>query len=88
MKNNRLKKFIFLGSFLGIIGLLLIFFSNSMGMAFGDGWLVKSDYADSSIYNFQVKANTNKFLVIGGILFGIGLTTVLLSYYKELQNKE
>ncbi|QKY70592.1 hypothetical protein Len3610_14225 [Lentibacillus sp. CBA3610] len=67
---------------LGVIGLILIFSSNNLGASLADGWLAKYDYADNLTYEFKVTANTNNFLVTGGILFGIGLATILLQNAK------
>lgn len=88
MRDDTFDKLMFLGSVLGVIGLILIFSSNNLGTSLADGWLAKHDYADSSTYEFKVKANTNNFLVTGGILFGVGLATILLVYFKMLNTKE
>lgn len=82
---NHMQKLFLIGSILSIGGLILIFFSDNFGMSLADHWLSKYNYADSNTYEFKVKANTNNFLVTGGILFGIGLTMVILTYYKWLQ---
>ncbi|SDQ05441.1 hypothetical protein [Virgibacillus salinus] len=78
MRKDILKWLMMLGSFLGIIGLIFIFFSNNLGASLAEGWLAKYDYAPS-VYDSKVKTNTNIFLVTGSILFGIGLSTVVFA---------
>ncbi|MFD1851382.1 hypothetical protein [Oceanobacillus bengalensis] len=89
MENEKLKGLLTLGSLLGVLGLLSLFFSPNLGTALADSWLVaQGDYADSSLYEFKLKANTNNFFAIGSILFTIGLTTIVFTYYKMLTVKD
>lgn len=86
MAKKNLKSLMIIGSSLGTIGILLIIFSNNLGTSLADGWLVEYDYA-LAIYESKVKAYTNTFLVTGVILFGIGFSTVIFSFYKILNIK-
>jgi hypothetical protein len=83
-----LNKILVLCSIFGFIGLLLVLFSDTIGISLADGWLAKYDYADTTIYEFKMKANTIKFFVTGGILFATNLVAILIVYYKMLISKE
>ena len=84
MRKNSLKGILGLGSLLGIIGLIFILFSNSLGTSLTNALVADSDYA-AYIYESKVKTNTITFLVTGIILSGIGFSTVLYALYK-MQN--
>ena len=87
MRKDNFKGLMILGLLVGIIGLLLVLFSNNLGKSLADGWFVEYDYALST-YESKVKTNTNIFLVIGSILSGIGFSTVVFSFYKMLNIKD
>ncbi|MCT2534861.1 hypothetical protein NC661_04020 [Aquibacillus koreensis] len=87
MRKDNFKWLIMLGSLLGIIGLLFIFFSNNLGASLAEGWLVENEY-EMSDYLSEVKKNTSIFIVTGSILLGIGLSTVVFAFYKVLNIKD
>lgn len=84
MRKDKIKGLMILGALLGVIGLILIFFSDDFGTTLTNGLLAALDNIDTMDYEFKVKAKTNNFLVTGSILFGIGLSTVVFSFYKSL----
>lgn len=88
--NEKLKGLMVLTSILGVIGLILIFLSGILGTYLADIWLLylQDGSAETSNYQLKERANTNNFLVTGGILFGVSLTTILFAYYKKLNIKE
>ncbi len=86
MRKNSLKGILVLGSLLGVIGLIFIFFSNSLGTSLTNALVADADYA-AYTYDSKVKTNTNIFLVTGIILSGIGLSTVIYALYKMLNVK-
>lgn len=88
MQNDVFNKFMFIGAVLVGVGLLFIFASGNWGLSLADGWLAKYDYADSATYEFKIGTNTNNFLVVGGILFGVGLVTTLICYFKIEDKKK
>jgi drug/metabolite transporter (DMT)-like permease len=87
LRKDKLKGLMTLGTLLGVIGLILIFFSDNLGTTLADGLLAALDNIDTMNYEFKVKAKTNNFLVTGSILFGIGLTTMVFAFYKMLNIK-
>lgn len=91
-KSDRLKSLLTLCLLLGVIGLILIFFSSSFGTSLADSWLSRTleqtGGADPTIYQFKARAFANSFLVTGGILFGVSLIMILFVYYKMLKMKE
>lgn len=82
--SNKFKQLIALCSVLAIIGLLLIFFSNSIGGFLADSSIEQNGYFNLSDYKFLEQVNTNKFLIIGGILFGVNLIGLLFAQLTEL----
>ncbi|MUV37980.1 hypothetical protein JNUCC1_01788 [Lentibacillus sp. JNUCC-1] len=83
---GKLKIIIFTGSALAIIGLCFILFSDSLGTSLADGWIAQYDYPPK-VYEHKVEANTNKFLVIGGILFATGMSSILFVLYTLMSVK-
>ena len=88
MRKDKIKGLMTLGTLLGVIGLILIFFSDNLGTTLANGSLAALDNIDTMDYEFKVRANTNNFLVTGSILFGIGLSTVVFAFYKMLDIKD
>ncbi|NEU31322.1 hypothetical protein GN156_11095 [bacterium LRH843] len=74
--------FILLGSILGIGGFVMIFFSVIFGTSIAEFWLSRQGGADTAYYNMIVDGYIRSFLVAGGILFGFGLLTMVLTCYK------
>ncbi|MCA1010679.1 hypothetical protein [Halobacillus halophilus] len=81
MRDNSLKGLLMLGSLLGIIGLIFIFFSHDLGTSLTNTLVAGSDYA-ASTYESKVKTNTLIILVTGIILSVVGLSTVVFALYK------
>ncbi|RHW34004.1 hypothetical protein D1B33_14470 [Lysinibacillus yapensis] len=89
MKKDKLKGLYALGSLLGATGLIFLFFSANIGAKLADRWLLgQGGFADTSLYEIMVRANTNNFLAAGSILFAVGLMTLVFSYYKMLNIEE
>ncbi|RKQ33272.1 hypothetical protein [Oceanobacillus halophilus] len=62
MTKDKLKGMITLGTLLGVMGLIFIFFSVRFGTSLADGWLAaQGGFANSSMYELRVEANTNNF---------------------------
>ncbi|MEH7225218.1 hypothetical protein V7112_15525 [Bacillus sp. JJ1566] len=85
MLKSRLKVLVTVGSFLGIAGVLLLFFNANLGLAMGENWLVSKGGADTALYLLVIELYSNSFLATGSILFGVGLLTVLLAYYNLIK---
>jgi len=86
MRKDKLTGLYALGSLLGIVGLIFIFFSANLGTTVADSWLEgQGGIADTSLYQLMIKANISNFRVAGGILFAVGLMTIVFSYYKTLK---
>lgn len=79
---EKYKKLIIIGTILGIWGLLLVFFSVSFGTTIAQNWLTKQVATDTWNYELVMQSNINNFLVIGSILFTVGLVSILLSWHK------
>ena len=73
MAKDKWKGFVALGILLTAIGFILLFFSIKFGTFTAENWLIKQGGAD-----------TSNFLTAGSILFGIGLVTTLVGYFKML----
>lgn len=85
MEFIMIKRMTTLGSLICLVALILIFQSDSLGKTLADNWVIEQGgSADISNYQDKVKANTNKFLIPGSILLGIGVTTLVFTYYKFL----
>lgn len=72
-----------------IIGLLMIFNSGSRGESLATSEITgNGGMMDTAQYNMIYEAGINQFLVLGGILMGIGLLmTCLLSFVLLLRSK-
>ena len=88
MTKDKLKGLVALGSLLGIIGFLILFFSANLGVYRAESWLVKQGGVDTSIYQLVIAGFTNSFLAVGSILFGVGLATIVCAFYKILTSNE
>lgn len=87
MTEEKLNKFIYVALVLLAMGLIFIFFSHGLATSLADSMLAASDYAFID-YDTKLNAYINNFLVTGAILFGVGLSAVLLAYYKKLTIEE
>ncbi|UFT99573.1 hypothetical protein KO561_00925 [Radiobacillus kanasensis] len=68
-----------IGSLLTLLGIIFIFSSVHFGTTLAEVWLSELGGADTMEYQIRMKSYTNNFLVSGGILFGIGLCTIVFS---------
>ncbi|MDL4839969.1 hypothetical protein [Aquibacillus rhizosphaerae] len=84
MKKENFNLFVTIVSMLTIIGLILLFFSTHFGTSMADNWLMEQGGADTAMFHIRIKSYINNFLVSGGILFGIGLFTLFLTYFIKL----
>ncbi|MGM8211197.1 hypothetical protein ACLIBH_00215 [Virgibacillus sp. W0430] len=76
------------GSLLALIGFIALFFSASFGTSLAEQWLIsQGGMSDSSIYESRISTYMYSFLVGGGILFAIGVSSIIIGYYKLLQIK-
>ncbi|MEJ9232034.1 hypothetical protein LAV79_21700 [Peribacillus butanolivorans] len=82
MTKDNLKGTLILGSLIGIIGFVMLFFSVNFGTSLAENWLIKQGGADTDTYNIIVKSYINSFLVAGSILFAFGLLIISFTYYK------
>lgn len=84
MTMEKLKGLVAVGSLIAVIGLIFLFFSVNFGTSLADNWLAEQGGADTSIYLIVIEGYINNFVTAGSILLGIGLATVIFSYYKTL----
>ena len=77
-----------LGSLLSTIGLLSIFYSAKLGLKRAENWLIEQGGADNSTYLFIMENYSNSYLIVGSILLGIGLATIVGAFYKIVTIKE
>ncbi len=86
MLKEHIKGLNIISSLLAIAGLVLMFASISFGTSLGHSWLLNQEdgIADTNQYNMIVETFKNNFVIIGGILFGSGLLTAILTYFISL----
>ncbi|MRH44506.1 hypothetical protein GH741_17820 [Aquibacillus halophilus] len=82
MTREKLRGVIYLGTFIGIIGLIALFSSVYFGSSLASTWLSNQGSADTSTYLVILESYINIFLVVGGILMGFGLFLVVFTYFK------
>lgn len=86
---EKIKGLMKLGILLSSVGIIFLFFNVSMGTSLADSWLIsQGEFADSSLYELKRSGYSISFLTAGGILFGVGLSATILTYYKLLMIKE
>lgn len=81
---KHIKGLSVLSGLLVIVGLVLMFASVSFGASLGLSWLVNQEdgSADTSQYMMVIETYTNNFVIVGSILFGVGLLTAILAYFS------
>jgi hypothetical protein len=84
MTKDNLYRFVTIGSTLTVIGFILLFFSTYFGTSMADNWLMEQGGVDTALFHLRLESYINNFLVSGGILFGIGLFTLLLTYFVKM----
>ena len=88
MTKDKLKGLVALGSVITAVGFILLFFSVNIGLSLAENWLVTQGGMDTSAYLIVIEGYINNFLAAGSILFGIGISTIIFSYYKILNINE
>ncbi len=88
MIKNKLIGIVTLGSVLSTIGLLFLFNSAKLGITRAENWLHEQGGADNTTYLFIMENYSNSYLIVGSILFGIGLATIVGAFYKMLTSNE
>ncbi|MFC2949773.1 hypothetical protein [Virgibacillus sediminis] len=89
MKKEKTSKLYMLGACFGITGFLLIVFSIDLGISITENWLVaQGGSVETSAYEKREQSYTTNFLVMGSILFGLGLSTIILGFYTMLDYEE
>jgi len=88
MTKDKLKGLVALGFLLTVIGFALLFYSVNLGISSAGNWLAKEGGADTSIYQIILEGYIYNFLAAGSILFGIGLWTIIFTFYKILSINE
>lgn len=84
MTNNNHIRFITIGSLLTVTGFILLFFSPYFGVSMAENWLMKQGGSDTAVFHIMIESYISNFLVAGGILFGIGLVTILVTSFLKL----
>ena len=84
MTKDNFHRFITIGSTFTVIGFILLFFSTNFATSMADNWLMKQGGADTAMFHIRIESYINNFLVSGGILFGIGLFTLILTYFTKM----
>ncbi|MFC0015940.1 MULTISPECIES: hypothetical protein [Allobacillus] len=89
MTEDHFNRFLTIGITLFVIGFILLFFSTSIGISMADNWVMNQGGADPAMFQIRIESYINIFVVSGSILFGIGLLTLILTYFiKVLFSKE
>ena len=88
MTKDKLKGVIALCSLFSIIGFLFLIFSADLGLLRAESWLVKQGGVDTSTYQIVIAGFTNSFLAVGSILFGVGVATIVVAFYKIVTSNE
>ncbi|WP_096272160.1 hypothetical protein [Paucisalibacillus globulus] len=84
MTKDNFNLFITIGAILSIIGFILLFFSTHFGTSLAENWLVNQGGVDTAMYHIRVESYITNFVVSGGILFGLGLFTLILTYFVKM----
>ncbi|KAA0959281.1 hypothetical protein FQ085_05800 [Planococcus sp. ANT_H30] len=86
MFKNHISGLVIVSTLLAIVGLVLLFVSASFGISLGSSWLrsQQDGIADTSQFVMVMEAYTTVFVVLGGILFAVGLLTAILTYFSVL----
>lgn len=84
MTEDNFNRFLTIGIALFVIGFILLFFSTSIGISMADNWMMNQGGADPAKYQIRAESYINIFVVSGSILFGIGLLTLILTYFIKM----
>ncbi|WP_404406900.1 hypothetical protein [Jeotgalibacillus malaysiensis] len=88
MTREKLNGLIIFSITITVIGFVLLFFSVSFGTSLAENWLFQRGEADTAMYLIIIESYIQNFIVAGGVLFGIGLATMTIFYYKILSTPE
>lgn len=90
MNEDKAKGLIIITTVMATIGLILILSSVKFGTTLAGSWLAKYGSIDTEYYYIMVESYINNFLVVGSILFSIGVISTVASYivYSFSINKE
>ncbi|WP_456278911.1 hypothetical protein [Bacillus sp. AK128] len=85
MTKGHFNRFVTIGATLFITGFILLFFSTNFGTSMADNWLMEQQGGtDTAMFHIRIESYINNFVVSGGILFGIGLFTLILTYFIKM----
>ncbi|KGP90597.1 hypothetical protein N780_04190 [Pontibacillus chungwhensis BH030062] len=79
MTKDNYYRFVTIGLTSSVIGFILLFFSTNFGTLMAD-----KGGSDPAMYHIRIESYINSFVVSGGILFGIGLVTLILTHYIKM----
>lgn len=83
MTKDNYYRFVTIGLTTSVVGFVLLFFSTKFGTLMSG-----KDGSDPALYHIRVESYINSFVVSGGILFGIGLVTLILTHYAMMASLE
>lgn len=86
LSQEQIKGFMILSSLIAVAGLVLMFASISIGTALGDSWLINQPdgIADTSQYNMIMETYITNFVIIGSILFAVGIVADVVIYFTSM----
>lgn len=90
MLTKHSNNLLIISSLLAITGLALMFSSINFGISLGDSWLDNQEDGiyDTDQYNMVVETHKNNFIIIGSVLFGTGILTLILTYFTFILGKK
>ncbi|KYD11265.1 hypothetical protein B5V88_06180 [Heyndrickxia sporothermodurans] len=86
MSKEHIKGLSIISSLLMIMGLFLMFFSVSIGTYLGDSWVSNQPGVydnDDSLYTLIIETYINNLVIVGSILFSVGLLAGVFTYIKS-----
>ncbi|WP_270181313.1 hypothetical protein [Alkalihalobacillus sp. CinArs1] len=81
MDQDKLRAALILGSLVGLIGIIMLFFSVDFGTEIAENWLAEEGGANMEYYHIAVQGFINNFIVAGGIMFAFGLIVTSVALY-------
>ncbi|WP_345239339.1 hypothetical protein [Pontibacillus salipaludis] len=76
MTKDNYYRFVTIGLTTSVLGFVLLFFSTNFGTL-----MAGKDGSNPALFHIRVESYINSFIVCGGILFGVGLVTLILTHY-------
>lgn len=88
--HEQFKALSIVSSLIVTAGLVLMFSSVSLGFSLGESWLVNQEngMVDTSQYNMVVHTYKNNFVIIGSILFGAGVLSLIFIYFTYIFSRK